>query len=507
MASSGAVATPHFQATSAGERVLADGGSAVDAAIAAAAVLAVVAPDQCGIGGDAVALVGDAAGEVTCFQGAGRAPQLVDVAAVRRAGAGVMPRFGPHAVTVPGALSTWGAMHRHAGRLPWQTLFEPALVAASEGFAVGSRLHGSIVANRARLRADPGLCELLLPEGSPLDVVARLQQPELAGTLGTVAAEGPAAMYGGDLGARLVEFLRGAGSVLSVDDLARHWCDRSPPVATEWSGTRLWTAPPPSQGLTLFQVLAAMARAPGEPEWLGKDAGRLASVFAGSSRYREATLADPAGRPELSDVSAWLAADDLPTWEGATRPDGDTVAVVAADDAGCFVSLIFSLFYGFGAGLRDPGTGVVFHNRGAGFTLAEASPNCLAPGRRPAHSLMPLLAARDGALVGAHGTMGGYGQPQIHAQLLLRLASGMEPQDAVTAPRFVVGRPDAGGPLQVFVEETASVAALESIEGAGMPVQLLSELDHEVGHAQLVRRSERGGLATGTDPRADGRPS
>ncbi|MDH4352930.1 MAG: gamma-glutamyltransferase, partial [Actinomycetota bacterium] len=164
----GAVATPHLSATRAGERALAEGGSAVDAAIVAAAVLAVVAPDQCGLGGDAVALVGHGAGDVTCFQGAGRAAHGVDVEQVRRAGSGTMPVFGPHAVTVPGAVSTWAAMHRHAGRLPWDALFEPAREAAEDGFAVGARLHRAIEESQDRIFADPGLRALLLAEDHPL---------------------------------------------------------------------------------------------------------------------------------------------------------------------------------------------------------------------------------------------------------------------------------------------------------------------------------------------------
>ena len=438
MVTAGAVASPHGAATRAGLRALADGGSAVDAAITAAAVLAVVAPDQCGLGGDAVALVARSPDEVACFQGAGRSAGAVDVDEVRRAGSGQMPALGAHSVTVPGALSTWGAMHGHSGRLPWSTLLEPAREVAAEGFAVGERLHRSIAGSTDRMSADAGLRSLVVPGGVPLAVGSRLRQPELAATLAVLAGEGPAALYQGELGAQLLDFLRESGSALSAADLAGHTCDLSSAVSTGWSGTRLWTAPPPSQGLLLFQILAGMDDASGDRDWLGEGAGQLANLFARSVRYREANLADPIGIPGLLDVGAWLATGD----DGSTpvrRPDGDTVAVVAVDDDGCFVSLIFSLFDGFGSGLRDPATGIVLHNRGAGFTLDEGSPNCLAPGRRPAHSLMPVLVADAGGLLGAHGTMGGYGQPQIHAQLVLRLASGLTPQQAVAAPRFVVG--------------------------------------------------------------------
>jgi gamma-glutamyltranspeptidase/glutathione hydrolase len=180
------------------------------------------------------------------------------------------------------------------------------------------------------------------------------------------------------------------------------------------------------------------------------------------------------------------------------------VAVVAADADGGFVSLIFSLFYSFGAGICDPATGVVLHNRGAGFTLDADSPNCLAPSRRPAHSLMPLLLGDDDGVFAAHGTMGGYGQPQIHTQLLLRLRAGQTPAEAVTAPRWVVGRPDDGGELEIDVERSAPAVAQDSLRDAGLPVRLLADLDSEVGHAQLVRRDDSGQLLVATDPRAEG---
>ena len=480
----GAVATPHLSATRAGEHALAEGGSAVDAAIAAAAVLAVVAPDQCGLGGDAVALVGHGAGDVTCFQGAGRAADGVDVEEVRRAGSGTMPVFGPHAVTVPGAVSTWAAMHRHAGRLPWDALFEPAREAAEGGFAVGARLHRAIEESEDRILADPGLRALLLAEGLPLATGARLRQPELAATLASIAEDGAATAYGGRVADHLVAFLEAAGSALSRADFRQHRCETGAPLESVWSGHRLWTAPPPSQGLVLFRILAAMDRSDDDHAWLGRDAGLLAAAFAEETRYRETHLADPAG---------------------AGPPNGDTVAVVAADDAGEFVSLIFSLFYRFGAGLRDPRTGVIFHNRGAGFTVDQGAPNCLGPRRRPPHSLMPLLVADEHGLLGAHGTMGGYGQPQIHAQLLLRLSGGLGSQKAVAAPRFVVGRPDDGGPLRVAVEMSFPGSSVAALRRSGLPVERCADGDSEVGHAQLVRRLPDGELDIGTDPRADGR--
>ncbi len=511
------MASPHRLATAAGEQVLAEGGSAVDAAIATAAVLAVVAPHQCGIGGDAVALVAEPGADIACYQGAGRSAAAVDVDAVRQLGHGPMPVFGPHSVTVPGAVSAWAAMHADAGRLPWSGLFDDATTLAADGFGVGRGLSEAIADSSGRVRVDPGLHALLTLDDKPLTLGDHLQQPALAQTLTALASAGPDALYRGPVGASLVEHLRSLGSSLSVEDLTGHLCERPEPIESAWRGARLWTAPPPSQGVVLFHILALLDELGGSNDLLGSDADLLAGVFAASTTFREERLADPRASPV--DVSHGVHPDDIARTAGQIRegarpaaapspsprrPDGDTVAVVAADAEGGFVSLIFSLFYSFGSGICDPSTGVVLHNRGAGFTLDAGSPNCLAPSRRPAHSLMPLLLADDEGVFAAHGTMGGYGQPQIHAQLLLRLDAGQTPTEAVTAPRWVVGRPDDDGGLQIEVERSAPGVVQDSLGRAGLPVQLLADLDSEVGHAQLVRRDASGALLVATDPRAEG---
>ena len=408
-------------------------------------------------------------------------------------------------------------MHAHAGRLPWARLFKATTTLAGNGFVVGRGLSEAITDNLGRVNADPGLGALLTRDGEPLAHGDHLKQPALAESLAAVASRGPDALYGGPVGAGLVDHLRSLGSSLSVEDLARHACDVAVPLATTWRGTQLWTAPPPSQGVVLLHILALLAELGAVKEPLGSDADLLARVFAASTITREIRLADPQGSPV--DVADWLDPDELAITArqvrvGARsaaeaspmsrRPDGDTVAVVVADTDGGFVSLIFSLFHSFGAGICDPATGVVLHNRGAGFTLDADSPNCLAPSRRPAHSLMPLLLGGDAGVHAAHGTMGGYGQPQIHAQLLLLLDAGEGPTDAVAASRWVVGRPDEGGPLQAYVERSVPAVAQDSLRRAGLPIRLLADLDSEVGHAQLVRRGDSGELLVATDPRAEG---
>lgn len=194
----------------------------------------------------------------------------------------------------------------------------------------------------------------------------------------------------------------------------------------------------------------------------------------------------------------------MPRAAGA-KATGDTIAVVAADDAGNAVSLIQSVYYGFGAGILDPTTGVILHNRGAFFSVDPASPNVLAGGKRPGHTLMPVLVRRAGRLVGVHGTMGGSAQAQIHAQLILRTARGEAPADAVTAPRFVVGGLEPGGRADlVLAEPGCGEAAEQAWAAAGQDVHRLGELDEDTGHAQVIRIGSDGALRAASDPRADG---
>jgi gamma-glutamyltranspeptidase/glutathione hydrolase len=268
----------------------------------------------------------------------------------------------------------------------------------------------------------------------------------------------------------------------------------------------------------LLEILGAATRL-GDVDLLGADADLLAELFRLTTIDRDRYLADPrhADVPVaelLSDAHLGRLADGAlarrAAGVGAAAPvvpkaTGDTIAVVAADAAGNAVVIIQSVFYEFGSGILDPTTGVILHNRGAFFSLDPASPNVLAGGKRPGHTLMPVLVRRGGRVVGVHGTMGGSAQAQIHAQLMLRTARGEAPADAVTAPRFVLGGLGIGGPAEmVLAEGRCGAEERAAWSAAGFEVQQLADFDEEAGHAQMIRIGAEGAFRVATDPRCDG---
>ncbi len=477
----GAIATPHALATHAGAEALRDGGNAIDAALAAAATLAVVYPHMNAIGGDVIALVHAPGGDVVAVNGSGAAAAAVDPAAL----GATMPVRGVAPITVPGAVRAWESMHDLGARRPWGSLFDAAIAHARDGVEVAPGLARAIDAEGAVIDADRGLRALLRAEGP-------LRQPALAGTLQTLAADGARALYGGAVGAALVDGLAALGSPLALADLADHASELAEPLTGTLRGEELLTAPPNSQGFVLLELAAALE---GLDVW--PPAPLLARLFARTGADRDRHLADPrAGAVPLERLlspehGAALLDDALDDLRGAAAPraGGDTVAVVAADADGWAVSLIQSLFWTFGAGILEPATGILCQNRGASFTLG-AGPRALAPGRRPPHTLMPVLTRRDGRLSGVHGTMGGHSQPQIHLQLLARLLAGDTPAEALNAPRFVVSGD--------------RVAAERPVPpGLSVDVDLGSRSD-EAGHAQLIRIGPEGDFDAASDPRADG---
>jgi gamma-glutamyltranspeptidase/glutathione hydrolase len=473
----GAVATPHALATQAGAAALRAGGSAVDAALAAAATVAVVYPHMNAIGGDVMALLHAPDGGVTVVNGSGAAAAAVDPDAL----GDVMPARGVAPITVPGAVRAWETLHGLGARLPWAALFSDAIACARDGVEVAPSLARALDGTEVALDVGGG----------------RLRQPALARTLSALADDGADALYGGPVGAALVGGLQALGSPLVLEDLAAHRSEVVAPLRGRYRGEELLTAPPNSQGHVLLEVAAALELYD-DPV----DAAFLARLFALAGADRDRWLADP----RTGDVPiAWLLSGEhaVELLDGAraalgpaaarrapARPTGDTIAVVAADADGWAVSLIQSVFWAFGSGIVEPATGILCHNRGASFTLRPGSPNRLAGGRRPLHTLMPVLTRRDGRLTGVHGTMGGHAQPQIHLQLLARLLDGASPQEAIAAPRFTV---------------YGDLVEAESPAPPGLPVDVdLGPRSEAVGHAQLIRIAPDGAFAAASDPRADG---
>jgi gamma-glutamyltranspeptidase/glutathione hydrolase len=548
-----ALAAPQRDAVWAGVGAFAEGGNAVDAALATAVALAVAYPHMVSPGGDAFILVHHPDGRVTALNGSGAAPRAADAGALRRR-FGVMPHRRPEAATVPGVMAAWESLHSCGARLPWSRALEPAVGLAADGVAVARDLAETLAADDGRWAADPGMAAVFFPSRRALREGETLRQPALAATLRAVAAEGPGVFYRGAIGERLCAGLGERGGLLRPADLAAHQTQVTAPLRLEALGHEFLTTAPNSQGFVLLEVLAALHRMGDWVDPLGAEAGTLARLFAHVFEDRRRRLGDPrAGAAAVDDLYGAARAGELAAAVGAQargeeptaalsdaaargatghagggpvpgaavprpdggpvpgaavpRPDGDTVALVAADDEGYAVAVIQSLFDGFGSGVLEPDTGIICHDRGAGFSLEPGSVNLLRPGVRPAHSLMPLLVRRSGRLRVVAGTMGGWAQPQIHAQILGRLLGRDEPVGrAVAAPRWTVDVDYTGDPaLSVWHEGRVPGPAREALARSGLPLVAGDEVDDLAGHAQYILRDAAGSMDAASDPRADGR--
>jgi len=510
-----AVATPHPFAADAAAAAFAGGGNAVDAALHAAIALAVVYPHQCGVGGDLFALVQNPDGKLVAIDSSGRAPHAADAAGLRAVHGATMPDAGPATVTVPGAVRGWEAVHRQGAVLPWRDAFAPAIVAAA-GAPVSRDLAFSLAAHGDALRDDPGFAEVFLAGGVPSEGDS-LTQPALGRTLAELADSGADVFYEGDLGRRFVEGLRALDVPLTTDDLAAHTADLVPPLRGRYRELDVSVTPPGSQGFVLLEALAVLERLGIDPDPTGPDAVDVAKVLIAAATDRDRHLADPEAM--TTHASAFLddghvaalcdvargAVDGHPAVPvREARFEGDTIALVTADADGWGVALIQSLFSGFGVGMLEPSTGIVPHDRGACFTLEPGHPNELGPGKRPAHTLMPIAVHRDGELAALAGARGGHGQPQIGlATLVAAFDLGLDPPDAVARPRWLVGgMSPLRGETYVAVE-VPSRDLRAAFDRAGFRVDDLGGIDRATGHAQLVRIAD-GVLTAGSDPRADG---
>lgn len=524
-----AVSSPHVLASRAAADVLDSGGTAVDGALAAAAVLTVVYPHQCSVGGDLIALVGTPDGGAHVINGSGRAPAAVDVDAVRQRHS-YLPVDGALAVTVPGVVDGWHELARRFGRRPAPAALAFAAGLAREGIPVSDGLARDLAREAGRLAADPGLSQVFLPGGRVLAAGQTLRQPRLADTL-DVLADDPRAFYTGPIAASVVATLRERGSAMTVEDFAAHHGTVGQPLAVPFGAAEYLSSGDNTQGgfflagLRVVEILADRLGRALDP--LGPDAGVLARVFARLAAERDTRLGELAPGDADSDwlpsvltseaVAGGLADEILsaagpPRTAGGRKPSGDTVAIVVTDPEGQWACLIQSVFHAFGAGLLDPGTGVLLHNRGSAFGLRPGSAGELAGGRRPPHTLMPVLVrGAAGGYVGAHGTMGGRAQPQIHTHLALHLMLGRSPTEAVRAPRWIVGQMEAGpaGTSVVRAESDVPEVARAALGASGLPVQTLAIRDDGAGHAQVVRAVPGAGpaarsLRAASDPRADG---
>lgn len=508
--STGAVATPHRLATDAAGEVYRHGGTAVDAAIAAAAVLTVVYPHNVALGGDLVALVRTPDGAVTCVNASGWAGAAADPLAMRAAHGDTLPDRGVDTVTVPGGVRGWEALWRFGSRLRWSRLLEPAERIARSGVPVAPSVAAHLDdAENADLAGIVDFDIVFRPGGRTLREGAIFRQRALADTFTALRFGGPDEFYTGTLGQRTVAYLRSRGSVLQAADFAEFAAEVTEPLSVHFRGLTVYTSPPNTHGFVMVRALRALdALGVGQP--LGDDLPTLMQVFGHANQLRTAHLADP--RHADVDVAALVDGDvgaraTLAHTRDMTGPvpAGDTVGVATADGQGFAVSLIQSVYHAFGSGLIDPQTGILFHNRGTSFDLTPASPNVLAPRKRPRHTLMPALTTEDGRLRHVLATMGGQGQPQILTEILLRMLDGAAPADAVAAPRAIVGRQThLAGADTISVEDGVDGPARAALARSGLDVIELPVHSESCGQANVVAAQADGSLVAATDPRADG---
>lgn len=504
----GAIATPHALATETGRRVLHEGGSAIDAAIAASAVLTVVYPHNTSIGGDSVTLVSTPDGSVTCVNATGSAPAAVSASALRERHGGTLPVVGIDTVTVPGAVRGWDAMRQLGARLDWQEQLADAIAFAEDGVPVAPSLAGAIVAADAALRADPGCFATFFDEqGRGLGLGDELRNPALAASLRAVARGGSDEFYAGDVGQRLVTGLRSLGSVMAVDDLSGYRPSIEAPIAGRFGGRTVLTSGPNTQGFLLLRFLAFLERHDLVASALAGSAGELAREFDHGNALRETLLADPTFA-EFDTEALIAGADGQPgeSWAaGGLIPRGDTVGIAVVDSEGMAVSHIQSVFHHFGASVLEPSTGILLQNRGTAFSLTDGSPNMIEPLKRPGHTLMPVMVQERGRLVAVNACMGGKAQAQIHTQLILQQAADASAERTVGAPRFIVG-PTAptAPPNSIYVEENFDALGRDALRSTGMPFTQMPPHTEMLGQANVIHIAADGTCDPASDPRSDG---
>lgn len=524
---------PHYLATQAGIALLRQGGTAIDAAIGAAAVLSVVYPHMCSIGGDNFWLIygARAGGELRGLNACGRAGAGADIGFYASAGMKSVPERGyGAAVTVPGAVSGWDAAFRYSRErlgspLAWAQLFEDAIDYAEHGFPVSASLEACLTAaldtedaEYQHLQRFSGFRAVFSGDGAPHRVGSLLRQPDLAATLRAIALHGAEAFYAGAIGAAMAEELAANGSPLTREDFLRHrpvWVE---PLTTRYRDCTACNLPPNTQGLTSLQILNIL------------DRFDLGSIAEGSADYyhllleaakrairdRDRHITDPDFAPVpvarlLSAAYADAMRADIRMDVAAPPPDGrrhggDTVWLGAVDRHGNAVSLIQSIYHPFGSGIIPQGTGVILQNRGCAFSLDPGHVNRLEPGKRTFHTLNPAMLLREGRPFLVYGTMGGEGQPQTQSALVTRIVDyGMSPQEAVAAPRWLFGRTWGSVSGKVRLEGRIPGAVIAALTARGHDIEVVEAWSEIMGHAGVILvDAENSTLQGAADPRGDG---
>ncbi|MFZ2445494.1 MAG: gamma-glutamyltransferase family protein [Syntrophobacteraceae bacterium] len=509
----GMVATSQPLAAQAGLDILKKGGNAIDAAIAAASCLTVVEPTSNGIGGDAFALVWTG-GKLTGLNSSGPAPRKLSLQSLAGAGHREIPRFGVGPVTVPGAPACWAELARRFGKLPLTESMRGAIEYAEAGFPVSP-----VVANRWEAAREIYLAqdgdefrhwfETFAPLGRAPAAGEIWRLPDQAATLAAIAETEAEAFYRGNLAEKIDSFFHRYSGYLTSEDLAAYKPEWVDPVKVDYRGYDVWEIPPNTHGIVALMALNILnGLEPGARDSAGACHRQIEAIklaFADGLKY----IADiRAMKVKVSDLLSdayaaerrGLIGDTALPPEPGVPHGGGTVYLAAADGEGNMVSYIQSNYEGFGSGMVVPGTGIALHNRGYCFSNDPDHANCLAPGKRPYHTIMPGFLGKDGEAVGPFGVMGGFIQPQGHVMVMANTIDfQLNPQAALDAPRFrwMGGR-------TVDVESHFPPSTADDLVRMGHDIKRGAAGDFDFGRGQIIWRDKEGVLAGGSEPRTDG---
>jgi gamma-glutamyltranspeptidase/glutathione hydrolase len=508
------VATSQPLAAQAGLRMLAAGGNAIDAIVAAASTITLTEPVSNGLGSDAFAILWDGK-KLHGLNASGWSPKAWDPAYFARKHGGQMPMRGWDSVTVPGAVSAWGALHEKFGKLPFEQCLQPAIEYAERGYIVSTIVQRKWQAQADILKDQPGFAEHFLPRGRVPETGERFIHPSAAGTLKRIAATRGRDFYEGETAAKIVAYAKTQGAVMAADDLADYRPEWVETIGMDYLGHRLHEIPPNGQGIAALIALgilknfdiASLHPDSAQSRHLQIEAMKcaFADVYTHVAdirfmKHSPSQLLDPGYLAERARLISPTRATDF---KHGTPPAGGTIYLTAADESGMMVSYIQSNYMGFGSGVVVPGTGVSLQNRGYGFTADPAHVNVVAPRKRPFQTIIPAFLTRDGKPQMSFGVMGGNMQPQGHMQTLVRMLQYKQnPQAACDAPRWKVNRG-----LDIDVESTMQASVIDSLRAMGHNLAPVVDPYMDFGSGQFIwRMSEdmEDGYVAASDSRRDG---
>jgi len=512
----GIVAASHVQAAQAGAQVLARGGSAVDAAIAANAVLGVTEPMMNGIGGDLFAIYWDSkTGKLYGLNSSGWAPQGLTVDHLKSKGATSMPADTIDAVTVPGAVAGWDALHHRFGKLPWKDLFASAIYYAQYGYPVPEFISGYWEGAPESFAHDPEGQRVYLPGGKPPKLGDVFRNPDLARALRLISDSGSSAFYKGEIASAILATSKALNGTMSAADLADFQPEWVEPVSTTYRGWTIYELPPNGQGMAALEMLNIMETSPASSDGplsvaeLHKKIEAMKLAYSDLYRYDadprfakvpvKGLLSKSYAQERAKQINPSQANCDV---TNGTPPTSDTTYLTAVDKDGNIISLIQSNYELFGSGITVRGMGFALQNRGALFSLDPASPNVLAPHKRPFHTIIPAFMERGDQHIG-FGIMGGANQPVAHAQFVSDIVDyGMNLQAALDAPRFTV-HPSRG--CNITIESRVPAEVRDRLTSMQHLLQVQREYSSAMGRGQAVMHDSSKNINyAGSDPRADG---